>query len=912
MTPNRVAAATHRRVPRWWFACTAQYILRPSRITFTSPPLMQSLWTRALVRSCVVALGIALAASAAHAQQTLPTPDQARRLVETRPDLVAQLRREISASGLTPDQIRARLRAAGYAEDLLDSFLGARRTGRDSLATSPPTSEMLDAVAALGITDSVDTSELRGMLRGRRALQGRDDDARRHAEPLDTLGIRDTLATTDSLETEYIRGSLERPARPRRDRPGSDSGFTIFGRSVFDGATTQFDPNLAGPVDASYRLGPGDRLVLIITGDAERSFTLDVTREGFIVVPGVGQIAVANLTLGQLENMLYPRLGRVYSGLRRDASATTHFSLNIARLHSNQVFVLGDVDQPGSYRVSSAGTALTALYAAGGPTTNGSLRRVEIRRGGRLVDSLDLYDYFLRADGSHDPRLQNGDVVFVPVHGARVRVTGEVIRPATYELRKGETLADVLQAAGGFTAEAARRRVQVSRILPPTERDTTDRARVVVDIASNQFATGTGPAYPLEPGDVVRVFAVSDRVGRRVTVRGNVWTPGTVGFAPGMRLSDAVRLAGGIKPDAYLGQVLVARLRGADSVRTQLRSAFADSSGRPTDDLVLHEDDEIRVFATTEFRTPEYVAITGAVRKPGRVPYREGMTLRDLVLLAGGLDDHAALGEAEIARLPHTRQGGRLAESQRVPLDSTYLFARASGRSVRQAGAPSSSSGAPVPVMLEPFDNVLILAQPDWEKSRRVIVTGEVRSPGTYTLVTKQDRIGDVIQRAGGLTGAAHAGGIVFYRKQGRVGRVGVDLARVLRDPSHRDNLALQDGDSLHLPPFSGIVEVEGAVNAPRGVAYVPGADLNYYVRAAGGPSRLAEPGRSYVTQPDGSIESVQVRALRPDAVPQPKPGSVVVVTEKDPTERSDSVARLGVIAQVLGGFVTLVAILRR
>ncbi|MEO7457406.1 MAG: SLBB domain-containing protein, partial [Gemmatimonadaceae bacterium] len=552
----------------------------------------------------------------------------------------------------------------------------------------------------------------------------------------------------------------------------------------------------------------------------------------------------------------------------------------------------------------------TALYAAGGPTANGSLRHVEIKRGGRLVDTLDLYDYLLRADGSHDPRLQSGDVVFVPVHGARVRVVGEVIRPATYELRKGETLADVLRASGGFTAEAARRRVQLSRILPPTQRDTTDRARVVIDIASDQFAAGFGPAYPLEPGDVVRVFAVSERVGRRVAVRGNVWTPGTIGFTPGMKLSDAVRLAGGIKPDAFLGQVLVARLRGSDSARVQLRTAFVDSTGRPTDDIALREDDEIRIFSTTEFRSAQYVSVTGAVRKPGRVPYREGMTLRDLVLLAGGLEDRAYVGEAEIARLPTVRDGGRLAESRRVPLDSTYLFVREQGRFVQQQGAPRA---APVsPVVLEPYDNVLILAQPDWERPRRVTIAGEVRSPGTYTLTNKQDRLSDVLSRAGGLTQAAYTDGIVFYRRQGRVGRVGVDLARVLREASYRDNLILQDGDSIFLPPFSGIVEVQGAVNAPRGVAYVPGADLNYYVRSAGGPSRTAEASRAYVTQPDGSVESVVQRMLRPDAVPVPRPGSTVVVTERDPTDKTDTIARLGVMAQVIGALVTLAVVVRR
>ena len=864
----------------------------------------------------LAALAVLIAASATqtlHAQQ-LPAPDQAKRLLETRPDLVLQLRRELASSGLTADQVRARLRASGYPETLLDPYL-TRRSSADSLAMPLPTDDVLDAVASLGIADTTNTAELRQQLRQRRQRMLETDTTRGRS----TVSRRDSLAAADSERVPARRVSLDSLeldapiARGRTTRVARDSGNTLFGLSVFANATTLFDPNLAGPVDPSYRLGPGDRLVLIITGDAERAFTLDVAREGFVVVPGVGEIAVNNLTLGQLEDVLYPRLARVYSGLRRSADATTHFSLNVARLHTNQVFVLGDVDQPGSYRISSAGTVLSALYAAGGPTRNGGMRRVEIRRGGRLVDTLDVYDYLLHADASHDPRLQSGDVVFVPVHGARARLFGEVVRPGTYEMKKGETLADALRSAGGFTAEAARRRVQIQRVLPPSQRDTTDRARVVIDVASNQFASGTGPAYPIEPGDVIQVFAVSERVGRRVAVRGDVWTPGAIGFTPGMHLSDAIRTAGGIKPDAFLEQVLVSRLRGADSTRVQLRTAFADSTGRLMDDMPLREDDDIRIFAVTELRATQYVAITGAVRTPGRIAYRDGMTMRDLILLAGGLDEHAHIGEAEIARLPISRDGGKLAETLRVPLDSSYLVAhQARGGSVVQAGGAFGTRAAGRSnVELEPFDNVLILAEPEWVKPRRVAVAGEVRYPGTYTLTNKQEHLSDVLNRAGGLTPAAYAEGVVFYRHAGHVGRVGIDLSRVLRDSVYRDNLLLQDGDSVFLPGYSGIIEVQGAVNAPRGVAWVPGADLNYYVNAAGGPSRSAEPSRSYVTQPDGNVESIRARTLWPDDIPVPRAGATVTVVERDPADHTDSIARLGVIAQVLGGLVALVALVR-
>lgn len=867
-------------------------------------------------RLAFIAALVALCAPRARAQ-SLPTVDQARALLATRPDLVAMLRKQIADSGLTPDQIRARLRAAGYPDDLLDAYLPSSPRGgsgaRDSLTTSLPADDVLDAMAALGLSDSVDTGELRSAIRSRmpRVQARRDSIALANGRSIDSGYVVDDSAGLPSRMSRVDSFGRLVDSRRRNDvsQAAIDSGSVIFGLSVFGGSTTQFDPNLAGPVDANYRVGAGDRLVLIITGDAERAYTLDVTREGFVVIPGVGEVSVANLTMKELEDQLYSRLGKVYSGLRR-TGGTMHFSINLARLHSNQIYVLGDVEAPGSYRISSAGTALTALYAAGGPTKNGGLRRVEIRRAGKLVDTLDLYDYLLHADGSHDPRLQTGDVVFVPVHSARVRIFGEVIRPGTYELRRGESLADVLRAAGGFTPEASRQRVQVSRILPPDQRDTTQRARVVIDVTSSQPDPEAAPAFPLEAGDVVRVFPVSDRIGRRVTVAGNVTMPGPVGFSPGMRISDAIRLAGGLKPDAYLGQVLVSRLRGADSSRVELRTSLRDQTGRASNDMTLQEDDEIRVFSITEFREPTYVAITGAVRRPGRYAYREGLTLRDLVLLAGGLDERASVREAEIARRPNAFDGGRLAVSERVSLDSSYVVGALPNTD--HANSAVTQAGGAREVSLKPYDNVLILARADWARERRVMVTGEVASPGTYTLLTKGDRLSDVLKRAGGLTNTAYPGGIVFYRREGHLGRIGVDLPSVLKDAGSLDNLLLADGDSIFLPQFSGIVEVQGAVNAPRGIAWVPGKKLDYYVRAAGGLTRTGVLERAYVTQPDGSVESIHDRFLWPDAVPEPRPGSIVYVTERDPNDKGIDIAKFGVIAQIIGSLVTIVAIIHK
>lgn len=845
--------------------------------------------------------------------QQLPSPDSARALLQN-PSVVDMLRRQLGTSGLTPDQVRTRLRAAGYPEDMLDDYLA----GADTSRMVRPGPRTFDAVRALGVISESELDSLR--LR---------DSVRVVSDSLQYLIDSLTALRADSLRADSLADSL---------RLLGPTPLKHFGLEAFRRVTTRFQPTQAGPVDENYRLGPGDMLVLILTGDVEQAHTLEVTREGFVVIPQAGQVYVANLTLAELRDQLYARLGRVYSGVRRGPRATTQFQVSVARLRNIQVFVVGDVVRPGSYQISSAGTVLTALYAAGGPTDNGSLRRVEIRRGGKLVDTLDVYQYLLRGNNSSDIRLNTGDVVFVPVHAGFVKATGKVARPAIYELKAEETLRDLIEFAGGFDPGAYQARVQIHRILPPAAREPGGRARVVIDVGADQFAGGVAPAVPMAAGDSVTVFSIAERTRQYVTVRGNVWVEGRVGFTPGMRLSEAIRLAGGPKPDVYLDRILVTRVR-EDSSMAQLRSAFADSTGRVREDLVLADQDEIRVFSRTTFRDVRYVAIVGAVRRPGRVPYREGMTMRDAILLAEGLTHDAYLKEAEIARIAERKSPTDLATTLRVPLDSTYLFGRAGGADF--AGIPDepvSASGAPE-VPLQPYDNVLVMRRGGWDGQRLVHLTGQVRFPGRYALRSKTERVRDLVERAGGLTDEAYPGGVQFYRAYSRthrttdgreppvlaadparrdslprgfVERVGIDLPRVLDDAGFRDNLILAGGDSIHIPEYNPIVMVEGAVNSPGAVAYVSGKSLDWYVDAAGGYTQLGDSKRAYLTQPNGKREGVKRRIVFADKVPRPGPGAVVFVPNKIIQDQPSNVASiLGTAAQVLGALVTIVVVAR-
>jgi protein involved in polysaccharide export with SLBB domain len=392
-------------------------------------------------------------------------------------------------------------------------------------------------------------------------------------------------------------------------------------------------------------------------------------------------------------------------------------------------------------------------------------------------------------------------------------------------------------------------------------------------------------------------------------VVGNVWTPGLIGFSPGMRLSDALRAAGGVKPDTYLADVQVSRVR-PDSGRMMFRTALVDTTGAVVDDMQLKDGDEIRTFALHDFRQERFVTISGAVRKPGKVQFRDGMTLRDLVLQAGGVKESALLTYAEVARMPETRAAGATARTLRAELDSTYLFERAGGgRYLGPPGVPAPAARAPE-FLLDPYDNVLILVQPDWALHRTVTILGEVKYPGVYTLLSRTERLADVVGRAGGLTRNAYANGIEFYRDS--VSRIGIDLPSVLKDAGHVDNLLLVDRDSIVIPVFSGIVNVKGEVNAPVGVAYVSGADIDYYIRAAGGGSVKADVGRAYVVQPNGKLESRNRRFGLWKSTPRPEPGSKVAVPPKDPTNRTDYVALTAALTSLLGSAVALAAILKR
>lgn len=781
-----------------------------------------------------------------------PTPDQAKALM-AQPGGADSIRALIRNSGLSPDQIRLRLQAAGYDPALIDPFLSST-PGGDTVTV---TSEQQAALTALGI---------------------RPDSVSR--QPVDT-GLRVV------------------PSQPP---------IGVFGVDVFRRTTTQFLPLLSGPVPPDYRLGPGDMLVLILTGDVELTYQLGITREGFVVIPQVGQVYLANLTLAQARNTLYDRLGRVYSGVRRGVNATTQFDLSVANVRAAQVYVVGEVAQPGAYQLSALGTVLTALYTAGGVTERANPRAVEVRRGGQTVVTFDLYDYLLQGDTRADIRIENGDVVFVGVRDRRVTVTGNVQRPARYDLAPTETLAQLIAAAGGLDAEAARTRISIDRIVPPAERRPGGPQRVTLDVPLPAGSTEI-PPVPMADGDSVTVFGVTPAQRNFVSITGNVYHPGRFGLEEGLTLSRLVTLAGGFQPATYAGRALISRLNEDDQTRRLIPVTLpADSLAPWTDDPALQDRDSVTIFGLLDTRPVRTTTIVGAVNQPGRKPWQAGMTLRDLILQSGGLAPGASLAFAEIARLPENRSQGQLATTIRVPLDSTYLFDRDSaGQYIGPPGRPFPASGAPA-VPLEPWDNVLIFRQPDFEFQQTVSIGGEVVYPGTYALESRSERLSDLVKRAGGLTPLAYPQGVWFVRDTGGVGRLNVNLPRAMAKPGSKEDLLLRGGDQIWVTQYQPSVRVEGAVESPGSVLWEQGKNLSYYIDAAGGATPAGNEGRAVVRQANG-----QTIARRGGFLfiggnhPKPNPGSTVFVPLKEVKPPRDNTGTWLAIASIIASTATIV-----
>jgi protein involved in polysaccharide export with SLBB domain len=706
------------------------------------------------------------------------------------------------------------------------------------------------------------------------------DEAARLLSADEELGIVGVLEQPEvPIPAEQVEP--EEPEVPEHPGLREDETVLPFGFNLFAAATSQFAPLADMAPGPDYVLGPGDQLIVTLWGSVEFSGDLEVNREGRIVLPEVGVIRVAGLTIADVEAKLTKEFGRVYKDFFLDVS--------LGEMRAITVFVVGDVRRPGAYRVSSMATAFHALYVAGGPAAHGSLRDVKVIRNNQVISKIDFYEYLLRGDKGHDVRLEAGDTIFIPPVGKTSIVVGEVRRPAQYELVGGESVTDLIELAGGLTAASYVKRLQLDRIV-------NNERRVVRDVdlsASMDDSLGRLLSdIPLMDGDLVRVFRVLDVRTNMVRLTGNVEREGVYELKPGMRIRDIILAAEGILLETYMQRAEIVRLKSHLTVEILAFDLGAALDGDPEHNLLLQNQDWIVVYAEAEVKPADRVAIFGNVRNEGTYELAPNMQVSDVIFRAGGLKESAHLLEGYVSRVM---------PPQAVDSDSISILISFNVQDV------VTRDDSPENIRLRPHDKVIIRSIPGWQLQELVYVTGEVRFPGPYSLTRKGERFSDLIVRAGGTTAEAFLKGASFIRPE--EGRVIVDMKKALKNPGEREDIMLVDRDSIHVPRVPSTVRVTGPVMREGSLAHVPGKTFRYYLERTGGLTEQGDSGNIRIVRVDGVVEKAEKRFWFD---PRLEAGNTIVVGVREEREEIDWSETIRDATSILASVATTVYLVTR
>ncbi|HEY5464540.1 MAG TPA: SLBB domain-containing protein [Hanamia sp.] len=684
---------------------------------------------------------------------------------------------------------------------------------------------------------------------------------------------------------------------------------TIFGSELFTTNSLVFEPNLRIPAPVGYVLGPDDEVVVSVYGYSEKIYNLTINEQGEIFIPNVGPIYISGLSIEQAAEKIKSKLAStIYRAIN---TGKTKVQVTLGKIRSIRVTVIGQAKKPGTFTVSSLTTLYNILYLCGGPTSMGSYRDIEIIRGNEVKRTADLYDFLVNGNQKDNIILQEGDVIRIPYYKNRVTLSGKVKREGKFEMLDNETFSDLLRYCGGFTDNAFRGTVTVVRI--------TNTEKKIIDLNSNQFDT-----FKINGSDKYIVRKLQDEFGNRIVISGSVLRPGQYELVPGLTVKSLIEKAGGLTRDAYTKRISV--FRYFQNKMPTIVSVDLDSTLSSGNDVALIKDDSVEVHSIFEFNDSTYISIEGNVRKPGLILWRENMSLRDLLLTAGGISEFGDSSTIEISRRI------RNANVDIANHNESRIF------NVDLA----NNNEHPEDVLLQPYDIVIVKTLPGYSTQRTVLVLGEVKSPGRYGLQKSGDKISDILKRVGGFKASADSSSITIRRNiksnltnsereklfqrilninpdslslhprlkdeiYKSYDLISVDLTTALSDPNNSDNLVLEDGDVLTIDRSSNLVRISGEVYNPTIIPYKSKKNLKYYVEQAGNFTPYARKTGALVIYPDGRAASVK-HFLFFKSYPSVSPRSEIFVPQKVKSNRSRislgelalMVSALGIMANVL------------
>lgn len=677
----------------------------------------------------------------------------------------------------------------------------------------------------------------------------------------------------DDFDAELYSRSMEEIPQdtiPQQER--------VYGYDFFSRPNLTFAPNMNMPTPANYVLGPGDEILIDVWGDSELSLRNTITPDGYIAVSGMGRIQISGMSVEQATSRIKREFSEIYSDLYSE-DPHTFLGVSVGNTRTIKVNVMGEVVQPGTYTLTSFASAFHALYAAGGPSKIGSLRSIEVFRGGKSIEKIDLYEYLMNGDSMVDITLRDGDIIKVNTFGILAQIVGQIKRPMKYEMLPNETLNDLIRFAGGFSGNAYKNNLLVDRMGE-------------IGMESYTIDAANYGIFGLHDGDSVQVGSILEKFSNAVQITGAVNRPGKYAIGEGVTtLKDLVTIAQGTTGDAFLDRALLYREK--DDLTTTVESInLIDLINNRIPDITLRKNDNLYVPSANSLRDTYTVYVGGEVSNPGTFSYADNLSIEDIILRAGGLRESASTARVDVYR----RIKDPASKNTSDITSEIFTFSLENGLMTTQVKD----------FVLEPFDQVVVRKSPSYEVQQNVSVNGEVLFTGEYAKEKKDERLSSIIARSGGLTDYAYIEGARLSRKltpdeikrtreslehRARISAdssfideldfttqyVGIDLAKAMKNPGGPDDIILRDGDVLNIPTYSGTVKISGGVLYPNTVTYTKGMQLRDYIKQAGGYSRLAMKSKPYVVYMNGKVATGKWVKI--------EPGCEIVVPEKPERE---------------------------
>ena len=802
--------------------------------------------------------------------------------------------------------------------------------------------------AGLSSTDFLMMAQMRGM------PSGEVEKLRNRIEGLSTGSSksRSTNVSKRSAREQIDLNDITQGLMEAQELMETEEADTLlFGSKLFfqKNRKLSFEPSLNQATPKNYILGPGDLIYVDIYGQSEKYYEATVNPEGSILLDNIGLISVSGKTIEAAEGIIKNRVSAFYTGLS-GSNPSTFLQVTLGNVKTIKVHILNEVRLPGTFTLSAFSTVFNALYAAGGPSDNGTLRAIQLIRNNKKIAEIDVYDLLINGTANLDVQLQDQDVILVNPYLARVRILGEIKRPLIFEVTPEDNMEDLIRYAGGYTDLAFKDRISISRI--------TGNQRSVSDVYQNQLGL-----FNLKGGDEVTVGRIIDRYSNRIQIKGAVFRPGTFALTEGLTLTQLIKNADGLKGDAYTQRASILRTKGdlsAEVLEVNLQAVLAGSQA----DVLLQREDVVRISSIYDVQNERYIQILGEVKRPGTYPYAAGMTPEELILTAGGLQESANLNDIEIARRLEDSDGGTLSDILTTAVNSDLSF-------------------NPNAIALQPFDQVIVRKRANFTMQRLVSVEGQVNSPGIFAIQTSVDRISDLVKRAGGINQFAYTKGATLIRKteffnteseqvrrqknlealrlllkdnpnnaeaqeellkrlfrdlpQEKVEKkdsiandakresldqiaaetpgvavkikeseaVAINLEKILANPGSEEDLVLEEGDILNVPKLLQTVRLRGDVVYPTTLRHEQGRGLRYYINGAGGFDRRANRKQTYVVYANGAVKRTKgVFGIR--SYPLVEPGAEVIIPSKGPK----TPLRLGELVGVTTGLATLALVL--